>query len=97
MIENSDYIEMGISGVDELRLVNKRASTNTFASNEMDYVCFNKVFTIKTRTFINFKKSIQMLKPFGVLLIMIVVLIGLFRLDVLTGSQMLAGDNDDDE
>jgi hypothetical protein len=82
--------------IDELKLINNRA-TNTLASQEMNFVCFNHVFSVKTRTYVNFKKSVQMLKPLVVLLFMIIVLIGLFRLDILTGSQILNGDGEEDE
>jgi hypothetical protein len=80
--------------LDELKLINNRA-TNALSNQEVNFVCFNHVFTVKTRTYVNFKRSLQMLKPFGVLLIMMIVLLGLFRLDILTGSQPFSSDDDD--
>lgn len=63
--------------------------TSNIILQDVDIVIFEKVYTIRARTFINFKKSMQMIKPFIVLIIMIVILIGLFRIDVLVEN----GDN----
>ena len=77
--------------LENLKLINSRAS-NSLATQEMDYVCCNTVYTIRTRTYVYFKKSVQILKPFLVLVVMIVILVFLFRLDILTGNV-----EDDDE
>lgn len=79
--------------IDELKQINDRASFS-MANSEMDLLCFNRVYTVKTRTYINFKKSIKMLKPFIILLVMVAILVGLFRLDILVGSGNVSGGDD---
>ena len=54
---------------------------STLVSQEVDILFCNRVFTIKTRTYVNFKKSLQMLKPVGVLVALLLVLIFLFQVD----------------
>lgn len=59
---------------------------STLVSQEIDLLICDNVFTIKTRTYLNFKKSLQMLKPFGVLLVLTLILIFLFRVDAFVSS-----------
>lgn len=61
-------------------------SQSTFVSQEVDLLFCGRIFTIKTRSYINFKKSLQMLKPFGVLVVMLLMLIFLFRVDSFASS-----------
>lgn len=59
---------------------------STLVSQEVDLLICDNIFTIKTRTYLNFKKSLQMLKPVGVLVVLILILIFLFRVDSFVSS-----------
>lgn len=59
---------------------------STLVSQEVDLLICDNIFTIKTRTYLNIKKSLQMLKPVGVLVVLILILIFLFRVDSFVSS-----------
>ncbi len=74
--------------------LNKNSSSNSNKSNstflqDVDVICCNKVFTVKPRTYNNIKNGIQMIMPFIVLLIMVIILISIFKIDVLIPSDDL--------
>lgn len=87
----------GASGEDDAAWVRRARfarQNSMLTSQEVDILLCDRVFTVKTRTYVNFKKSLQMLKPFGVLLFLILILIFLFRVDVFVSS---AGTSNPDE
>jgi hypothetical protein len=88
------------SSIDELRLINERAR-NAFGYNlthEIDFLCFKPLFSLKTRTYVNIVKSIQMLKPILLIFLMILILILVFRIDVFVGTSLVnTGPDDDDD
>lgn len=78
-----------INGPEEIKMQYSRKTNTLSLQQDVDIVICGRVYSIKSRTYLNFKKSLQMLKPFGVLIILIFVLIVLFRVEVLvqTGNQ----------
>lgn len=63
-------------------------NNSTLTSQEVDLLLCDRVFTIKTRTYLNYKKTLQMLKPFGVLFALILILIFVFRVDAFVTSNV---------
>lgn len=54
---------------------------------DLDIICCKKIFTIKAKTYSNFRRCIQMLIPFGVLIALVLILIVLFRVDVFVQNE----------
>ncbi len=65
-------------------------SNSTFLS-DVDIVCCNRVYTVKPRTYNNIKSGIQMIKPFIVLSLMAIVLIFVFKIDILLPETLSEG------
>lgn len=61
--------------------------TRSVILKDVDIVCCKKVFTIKANTYSNFKRCGQMLFPFGILIVLILILIVLFRVDVFVQNE----------
>lgn len=59
---------------------------------DVDIVCCKKVFSIKANTYYSFKRCTQMLIPLGVLIVLILVLIVLFRVDVFIQNEEIIDD-----
>lgn len=59
---------------------------------DVDIICCKKVFSIKANTYYKCNRCIQMLIPFGVLLILILILIVLFRVDVFVQNEDIIDD-----
>jgi hypothetical protein len=92
-----DRIEKGSLSVDQAENEMKRLKyyrANSLLTDEVDIQFCNKIYTIKKRSYVNFKKSIQMLKPFLVLFVMIFLLIIVFRVDLFISMNE---NNPDDE
>lgn len=71
----------------------KRLSVLT-RQQEVDILICNRVYTIRTRTYVNAKKSWQMLKPVLVLIMLLLLLIFLFRVDVFVSSNNRSNPNE---
>ena len=81
--ENLDTHE--IDANQKRNLITFNRSNSTFLQ-DIDIVCCNKIYSIKPHTYNNIKNAIQILKPFLVLFIMIIILIGIFKIDILLPS-----------
>ena len=51
---------------------------------DIDIKIFNRVYTVKKRTAINFKKFIEIIQPYIVFAVMLTLLIAVFRIDLIT-------------
>ena len=56
--------------------------------HEIDVLCCDKVFTIKTKTYLNYKNCLDMLKPFVVLIFMVAILLAFFRIDLFLTTEI---------
>jgi hypothetical protein len=90
--ENLDIDEIDANQKRNLITINR--SNSTFLQ-DIDIECCNKIITFKPKTYNNIKNTIQILKPFLVLFIMIVILIGIFRIDFFLPSNDLADSNEE--
>ena len=59
-------------------------SINSF--DQIDIRFLNKNYTIKKRTFINYKKFIEIIKPYFVLILMLMILLTIFRVDLFVNN-----------
>ena len=66
------------------RFFQMRPSINSF--DQIDIKFLNKSYTIKKRTFINYKKFIEIIKPFIVLILMLMILLTVFRVDLFVNN-----------
>ena len=57
-----------------------------FSIRKIDFHCFNRSFAVKTKTYSNYKKCMNMLFPYLVLICMIFVLIFVFRINIVLGT-----------
>lgn len=82
--KENDYIidAIGTDNIEqqEARLQHNR-SRNSIFMQDIDILVCSRVFSFKARTYINFKKSIVMIKPFIVLIIMTLIVFFVFKID----------------
>jgi hypothetical protein len=90
--ENLDTDE--IDANQKRNLITQNRSNSTFLQ-DIDIVFCNKIFTIKHQTYNNIKNAIQIIKPFIVLFIMILILIFIFRIDFILPSDDLVDTNEE--
>lgn len=72
-----------LDSYDETNESNRGAKYHDIIAPEIDILCCNNVYSIRTRTYVNLKKSISMLMPVFVLILLIVVLIVFFKIDLI--------------
>lgn len=87
----ADFVDTTTSSKKKYKYLRRQSS---ILADEIDLQICNRIFTIKKRTYVNFKKSIQMIKPFLVLLVMLAVLIVLFRVKLFAATS--ASENGED-
>jgi hypothetical protein len=66
------------------RFFQMRPSINSF--DQIDIKFLNKSFTIKKRTFVNYKKFIEIIKPYIILILMLMILLTIFRVDLFVNN-----------
>jgi hypothetical protein len=66
------------------RFFQMRPSINSF--DQIDIKFLNKSYTIKKRTFVNYKKFIEIIKPYIILILMLMILLTIFRVDLFVNN-----------
>ena len=76
-----------IDSIDNEKIGSNGHNYHDIVNKEIDILCCNNVYSIKTRTYVNSKKILKMFLPVFVLLILIAILIVLFKIDLLFENQ----------
>ena len=79
---HNDEPRLSIDSFDQFGQANHSVYRDIVAQ-EIDILCCKKVFTIKTRTYVNFKKTLKILLPFFGVACLILILILCFRIEIL--------------
>ena len=66
------------------RFIQIRPSFNSF--DHVDIKIFDRIYTIKKRTFVNYKKSVEIIKPYLVFIVMLIILLTVFRVDLFVNN-----------
>ena len=81
--EQLNQPRFSIDSEDEINNEFRSVKYANIMAQEIDILCCNNVYSIKTRTYVNIKKTLKMLLPVFVLIVLILVLVFFFKIDLI--------------